>query len=61
MRFDLEEFDGVIELFGFVRYDYLVFLLGFYVGNRGEKFMIYFFFVFGNFFEFIRCKFFCFF
>ncbi|AED97490.1 Serine-threonine/tyrosine-protein kinase catalytic domain [Arabidopsis thaliana x Arabidopsis arenosa] len=41
---DSKEFNGVIESLGFVRHDNLVPLLGFYVGNRGEKLMIHPFF-----------------
>ncbi|XP_009136494.1 putative kinase-like protein TMKL1 isoform X2 [Brassica rapa] len=55
VRSDPEELDGVIESLGFVRHDYLVPLLGFYVGNRGEKLMIHPFFASGNLSEFIRC------
>ncbi|CAF2018173.1 hypothetical protein Bca4012_079518 [Brassica carinata] len=54
VRSDPEEFDGVIESLGFVRHDNLVPLLGFYVGNRGEKLMIHPFFASGNLSEFIR-------
>lgn len=56
VRSDPEELDGVIESLGFVRHDYLVPLLGFYVGNRGEKLMIHPFFASRNLSEFIRCK-----
>ncbi|KAF8047594.1 hypothetical protein N665_2937s0003 [Sinapis alba] len=55
VRSDPEEFDGVMESLGFVRHDNLVPLLGFYVGNRGEKLMIHPFFGSGNLSEFIRC------
>ncbi|CAF2129518.1 putative kinase-like protein TMKL1 isoform X1 [Brassica napus] len=54
VRSDPEELDGVIESLGFVRHDNLVPLLGFYVGNRGEKLMIHPFFASGNLSEFIR-------
>uniref|UniRef100_A0A1J3IRC0 Putative kinase-like protein TMKL1 n=1 Tax=Noccaea caerulescens TaxID=107243 RepID=A0A1J3IRC0_NOCCA len=52
---DSKEFDGVIESLGVVRHDNLVPLLGFYVGNRGEKLMVHPFFSSGNLSEFIRC------
>ncbi|KAJ0248812.1 Protein kinase domain-containing protein [Hirschfeldia incana] len=55
VRSNPEEFDGVIESLGLVRHDNLVPLLGFYVGNRGEKLMIHPFFGSGNLSEFIRC------
>ncbi|CAA7022516.1 unnamed protein product [Microthlaspi erraticum] len=51
---DSKEFDGVIESLGFVRHDNLVPLLGFYVGNRGEKLMVHPFFSSGNLSDFIR-------
>ena len=54
---DSKEFNGVIESLGFVRHDNLVPLLGFYVGNRGEKLMIHpFFGSSGNLSAFIKCK-----
>lgn len=56
VRSDSKEFNSVIELLGFVRHDNLVPLLGFYVGNRGEKLMIHPFFGSGNLSEFIKCK-----
>ncbi|CAH8280460.1 unnamed protein product, partial [Arabidopsis lyrata] len=55
VKSDAKEFNGVIESLGFVRHDNLVPLLGFYVGNRGEKLMIHPFFGSGNLSEFIKC------
>ncbi|CAH8353968.1 unnamed protein product [Eruca vesicaria subsp. sativa] len=55
VRLEPKEFDGVIESLGILRHDNLVPLLGFYVGNRGEKLMIHPFFGSGNLSEFIRC------
>uniref|UniRef100_A0A1J3I4P9 Putative kinase-like protein TMKL1 n=1 Tax=Noccaea caerulescens TaxID=107243 RepID=A0A1J3I4P9_NOCCA len=52
---DSKEFDGVIKSLGVARHDNLVPLLGFYVGNRGEKLMVHPFFSSGNLSEFIRC------
>ncbi|ESQ31777.1 hypothetical protein EUTSA_v10004479mg [Eutrema salsugineum] len=55
VRLDSKDFDGVIKSLGFVRHNNLVPLLGFYVGNRGEKLMVHPFFGSGNLSEFIRC------
>ncbi|XP_010443978.1 PREDICTED: putative kinase-like protein TMKL1 isoform X2 [Camelina sativa] len=55
VRSDSKEFNGVVELLGFVRHVNLVPLLGFYVGDRGEKLMIHPFFGSGNLSEFIKC------
>ncbi|KAL1215042.1 putative kinase-like protein TMKL1 [Cardamine amara subsp. amara] len=55
VRSNSKEFNDVIELLGFVRHDNLVPLLGFYVGNRGEKLMIHPFFGSGNLSDFIKC------
>ncbi|KAG7535083.1 Protein kinase domain [Arabidopsis thaliana x Arabidopsis arenosa] len=54
VKSDAKEFNGVIESLGFVRHDNLVPLLGFYVGNIGEKLMIHPFFGSGNLSEFIK-------
>ncbi|XP_010443977.1 PREDICTED: putative kinase-like protein TMKL1 isoform X1 [Camelina sativa] len=54
VRSDSKEFNGVVELLGFVRHVNLVPLLGFYVGDRGEKLMIHPFFGSGNLSEFIK-------
>lgn len=56
VRSDSKDLNGVIESLGFIRHDNLVPLLGFYVGNRGEKLMIHPFFGSGNLSDFIRCK-----
>ncbi|EOA13588.1 hypothetical protein CARUB_v10026654mg [Capsella rubella] len=55
VRSDSKEFNGVVELLGFVRHDNLVPLLGFYVGDRREKLMIHPLFGSGNLSEFIKC------
>uniref|UniRef100_A0A1J3HCT9 Putative kinase-like protein TMKL1 n=1 Tax=Noccaea caerulescens TaxID=107243 RepID=A0A1J3HCT9_NOCCA len=54
VRSDSKEFNGVIEMLGFVRHENLVPLLGFYSGNRGEKLMVHPFFGSGNLSDFIR-------
>lgn len=56
VRSDSKEFNGVIEMLGFVRHENLVPLLGFYGGNRGEKLMVHPFFCSGNLSEFITSK-----
>lgn len=56
VRSDFKEFNGVIEMLGFVRHENLVPLLGFYAGNRGEKLMVHPFFASGNLSDFIRSK-----
>ncbi|KFK27908.1 hypothetical protein AALP_AA8G446000 [Arabis alpina] len=55
VRSDSKELNDVIESLGFVKHDNLVPLLGFYVGNRGEKLMIHPFFGSGNLSQFIKC------
>ncbi|GAV79492.1 Pkinase_Tyr domain-containing protein [Cephalotus follicularis] len=50
----VKDFSDVIQLLGCIRHPNLVPLLGFYVGPRGEKLLVYPFYKRGNLAEFIR-------